>query len=209
MACESCGLRFLSSFEHVENDYYDRGGMHDNGAELKRWIRETEDDDDRHFAGLESLIAGKRVLDLGCGNGEYLLRARRAACALAGVDLDGAARHRLEALNIRFFRSLDETHGQYDIITLFHVLEHLTDPRALLVDLSRYLDPDGQVVIEVPNADDALFRLYECERFRRFVHWSCHLFEFNERTLIRILEQAGARVLNVLRVQRYPVTNHM
>ena len=61
---------------------------------------------------------------------------------------------------------LEKVHSKYEIIFLFHVLEHLTNPIDQLVELGKYLAPGGGIYIETPNANDALAVKYECEAFR-------------------------------------------
>lgn len=71
---------------------------------------------------------------------------------------------------------------RYDLITSFHVFEHLTDPAAVLVDLSNLLSAGGEIIIEVPSSDDALLTLYKNEASSNFTYWSQHLFLFNQNT---------------------------
>jgi hypothetical protein len=89
------------------------------------------------------------------------------------------------------------------------VLEHLPDPKATLTGLSGFLKKKGQIIIEVPSADDALLTLYKCEAFSHFTYWSCHLFLFNSRTLKKLADQARLRINYIKQVQRYPLSNHL
>jgi 2-polyprenyl-3-methyl-5-hydroxy-6-metoxy-1,4-benzoquinol methylase len=104
---------------------------------------------------------------------------------------------------------VQEATGVFDVITAFHVLEHVPDPRAMLRGLVSKLAPGGRVVIEVPNSDDALLTLYESEAFRHFTYWSQHLFLFNPETLRRTVAGSGLRVTAIHQVQRYPLANHL
>ena len=98
---------------------------------------------------------------------------------------------------------------KWDIITMFHVLEHLPDPRKTLKELAGKLKPGGKVIVEVPNSKDALLTLYKSGPFSEFTYWSCHLFLFNAATLSAVAEQAGYRVEFIKHIQRYPVSNHL
>ena len=74
-------------------------------------------------------------------------------------------------------------HGEKcDVITLFHVLEHLHDPRETLVSLKSHLQPQEKILIEVPNTDESLLKLYKNKGFVEF-YWSCHLYVFTVKTL--------------------------
>ena len=99
--------------------------------------------------------------------------------------------------------------GGYDLITAFHVVEHLPDPRAMLRELATRLKDRGRLVIEVPNSEDALLTLYENDAFQRFSYWCQHLYLFNGETLRQLANQAELRVVSVQQFQRYPLSNHL
>ena len=92
---------------------------------------------------------------------------------------------------------------------MFHVLEHIPDPKSILGELSEILAGDGQIIIEVPNADDALLTLYHNEPFSRFTYWSCHLFLNTAKTLEMLVCQCNLKVNYIKQVQRYPLSNHL
>lgn len=77
------------------------------------------------------------------------------------------------------------------------------------MEIKKYLNPDGVLIIEVPNADDALITLYECEAFKNFTYWSCHVFLYNAFTLDKITSKAGFSNKYVKQIQRYPLSNHL
>lgn len=209
LACAGCGLVFLSSFDHITSGFYEASGMHGGHRDLGEWLRETAEDDQRRFEFCRSFISEKRVLDFGCGNGGFLLRARSAARTVAGVDPEAVLVSHFREHGIPFAQKLSELDGVFDVITIFHVLEHMPDPRRTLVELAARLVEGGQIVIEVPNANDALLRLYDCEAFRRFTYWSCHLFLFTAQTLGMLVRQAGGSPMYIKHIQRYPLSNHL
>ena len=55
------------------------------------------------------------------------------------------------------------------------------------------LSDNGQIIVEVPNADDALLTLYECEPFSHFTYWSCHLFLYTAKTLQMLFDQITSK----------------
>ena len=119
-----------------------------------------------------------------------------------------------EALNsegIMCFHSLEHAQkdldGIVDVISLFHVLEHLEDPIFYLRRLGNLLTDDGVMVIEVPNADDALLSLYECSQFADFTYWESHLYLYNPVTFRMLMEKAGLRIRFLGQIQRYPLSN--
>jgi 2-polyprenyl-3-methyl-5-hydroxy-6-metoxy-1,4-benzoquinol methylase len=213
--CASCGLVFLSSSDHIRDRFYENSGMHgEDILNIQYWIRETEWDDERRFQYLKSALQNQRLLDFGCGTGGFLLKARALAATAHGVELETRLSRHYESRGLTVFQNLSEIsndiHGEgYDIITIFHVLEHVPDPKAILSELTEMLSNGGQIIVEVPNADDALLTLYQCEPFSNFTYWSCHLFLFTAKTLKMLFSQVNLKVIisNRFKDIRWPITS--
>jgi 2-polyprenyl-3-methyl-5-hydroxy-6-metoxy-1,4-benzoquinol methylase len=208
VCCQQCGLQFLSSFDHVDEGVYRASGMHRNAADIKQWMKSTLEDDQRRFGEYRQLISNKKVLDFGCGNGGFLKLAKENAASVQGLDLEEALYAHFHDLEIPFCSCLDRIDEKFDIITLFHVLEHLPDPAAVLMKLKHLLNPGGRMIIEVPNANDALLTLYRSEAFNKFAYWSFHLFIFDAQTLKQLFSKASVELLYLKHIQRYPLSNH-
>lgn len=209
LECASCGLVTLSSLEHMHAGFYEESGMH--GAvptPMETWLKDTDWDDQRRFDMLKPALVNKKLLDFGCGAGGFLNKAQHFADTVAGIELERRVREYWNA-QIAIHPDLESAGGGYDLITAFHVVEHLPDPRAMLRALAGMLAENGRMVIEVPSADDALLTLYDSGAFQRFTYWSQHLFLFNAETLRRLAEQAGMRVATIRQCQRYPLSNHL
>lgn len=209
LECRNCGLVTLSSLAHIGAGHYENSGMH--GAEppsMHTWLKDCRADDDRRFEMLESQLVNRRVLDFGSGAGGFVARSQTLAAEIAGVEPERRV-HEHWGSRMRLYSSLEEAGGNYDLITAFHVVEHLSDPRAVLKTLATHLRPGGRIVIEVPSSSDALLTLYGCAAFQRFTYWSQHLFLFNAETLRRVATQAGLGVVAVQQFQRYPLSNHL
>jgi 2-polyprenyl-3-methyl-5-hydroxy-6-metoxy-1,4-benzoquinol methylase len=207
--CNQCKLVSLSETGQIVYGFYENSGMH--GAEpapMGAWLKETEWDDKRRFEMLKALLPNKRVLDFGCGAGGFLLNARNLAAEVTGIELETRVLDHW-AGQINIVPNVEAAGVGYDLITAFHVIEHLPDPRAMLANLAVSLNPNGRMVIEVPSADDALLTIYDCNSFQRFTYWSQHLYLFNASTLEMLARQAGLRVVAVKHYQRYPLSNHM
>ncbi len=212
--CVSCGLVFLSSFEHIVDSFYENSGMHGKDTlDIQDWIRETEWDDERRFQYLKSALPNQRLLDFGCGTGGFLLKARDLAATAHGVELETRLNSHYKSRDLTVFKNLSDIPSDiregYDIITMFHVLEHIPDPKSILVKLSEILADGGQIIVEVPNADDALLILYKNKPFSNFTYWSCHLFLFTAKTLEMLFTQVNLKVNYIKQVQRYPLANHL
>jgi len=214
--CVSCGLVFLSSFDHIGDSFYENSGMHGKDTlDIQDWIRETEWDDKRRFQYLKLALPNQRLLDFGCGTGGFLLKARDLAATAHGVELETRLSRHYESRGLTVFQNLADItsaiqrRGGYDIITMFHVLEHIPDPKSILVELSEILADVGQIIVEVPNADDALLTLYKNKPFSDFTYWSCHLFLFTAKTLKMLFSQVNLKVNYIKQIQRYPLANHL
>ncbi|MGH7492084.1 MAG: class I SAM-dependent methyltransferase, partial [bacterium] len=114
---------------------------------------------------LSRFCATGSLLDAGCGTGEFLNEMRRAGWKVHGLERDAAAsawaREHLELpVDTGSLHDLDSIHSSFDAITLWHVLEHLYDPRTALEILNRRLEAKGFLVVAVPNAAALDARIY-------------------------------------------------
>ncbi|GAA4432587.1 class I SAM-dependent methyltransferase [Bremerella cremea] len=146
---------------------------------------------------------GSTVLDVGTGSGELLYVGRRAGLEMQGIEADqayaqfGRRSYGVKIINQSLQRArLPEAH--FDVVTIYHVLEHLADPTAALKKLATALKPGGHLVIEVPNVDslDA--------QFRQKWHPG-HLFHFNCATLSALANVCGFEVVTVYTCDRLSV----
>jgi SAM-dependent methyltransferase len=207
--CQGCGLVYLSSAEHLKSGHYESSGMHGSTPpSMEAWLRETSEDDARRFKMLQRSLVNKSLLDFGCGCGGFLELASSVATRADGVELEQRVPE-YWAERIKIHSDLDSIHEQFDIVTAFHVIEHLEDPREYLRKLAARLLPGGRLVIEVPSSEDALLTFYECDAFQRYTYWSQHLYLFNTQTLKQLVAQAGLRIVAVEQYQRYPLSNHL
>lgn len=207
--CEKCGLVALDSASHIDTEHYQNSGMHGEALpSMTQWLRDSSLDDQRRYDMLKPAIVNRKLLDFGCGAGGFLLKAQALASSVAGVELEERVHvHWGDTLTLH--RSLDLAGNGYDIITAFHVVEHVNDPRSVLSELGSRLASGGRLVVEVPSSEDALLTLYENEAFQRFTYWSQHLYLFNASTLRSLASQAGLKVEAIEQFQRYPLSNHL
>lgn len=213
--CAACGLVFFSSFDHIRDGFYENSGMHgEKVPDVQASLKDTEWDDKRRFQYLKSVLPNRSLLDFGCGAGGFLLKARELAETVHGVEAEKKLSSHYQSHGLTVFQNLpdipdDIRGGGYDIITMFHVLEHIPDPKSILGKLSEMLADGGQIIVEVPNADDALLTLYQSEAFSHFTYWSCHLFLYTAKTLKMLFDQMNFKVNYIKQIQRYPLSNHL
>ncbi|MBK1992469.1 class I SAM-dependent methyltransferase [Campylobacter sp. 2018MI35] len=157
---------------------------------------------------MKNKLIGKDILDFGSGHGQFLIQAKPFAKSVTGVEIEEQVKPIYEQNNITLLRSLSEAiGGGYDIITAFHVIEHLQDPINILKELSTKLKENGKIIIEVPNGNDALLTIYKNKAFSEFTYWSPHIFLYNPHTLRKLGEKVGLKVEFVKCIQRYPLSN--
>jgi 2-polyprenyl-3-methyl-5-hydroxy-6-metoxy-1,4-benzoquinol methylase len=209
LECRSCGLVFLSSFAHITEGFYEDSRMHGAAIDIEKLVKDSAADDDRRFHTFKPLITNRAVLDFGCGNGGFLARAGKVASLAVGLEPERRLKPYFQKEQLTVYANLDEVNQCFDVITLFHVLEHLPDPINVLKQLANKLNANGWIIIEVPNANDALLTLYESNAFAGFTYWSCHLYLFNENTLSLLAGKAGLKTSYIKQVQRYPLSNHL
>lgn len=161
----------------------------------------------RRLATLERLRGGPgRLLDIGAARGVFLDLARSRGWIVTGVELsDGAVRLARERFGLELRKStLEEAafpDASFDVAHMSHVLEHLQDPLASLLEVRRVVRPGGLVALEVPNEFGDLLGAVREAILRRpravYAVPSPHLFFFTPATLRRLVARAGLRALQV------------
>ncbi len=96
-----------------------------------------------------------------------------------------------------------------DVVTLFHVIEHLYDPSRELARIYELLNPGGLVVIETPNSCDALLTKYKNLNFKNFTYWSYHPMLHSHKSLNLLVTRNKFKILECGGVQRYDLSNHL
>lgn len=106
----------------------------------------------------------ERLLDVGCGNGAFLTRAREMGWQVTGCEPDAKAVAVCQAQGLDvlqgdiFNAALDNR--MFDVVTISHVLEHVTNPKALLERAYTLLRPGGTIWVAVPNPGSVGLRIY-------------------------------------------------
>lgn len=149
---------------------------------------------DREFRHLPAPTGStRRLLDVGCGNGEFLSNAMACGWQVLGLEPDpkaaAAAQQRGVPVHIGGLASLDSETEVFDVITMSHVVEHLHDPIQALHDCRRLLRPGGSLWLETPNIDSLGHRVFG--RSWRGVEAPRHLVLFSPQSLQRALDLAG------------------
>jgi len=183
-----------------QEDYYREGTG-------ERFIRPFEDaavlfKEQRVRAILRRAPGPGAILDVGCGGGELLRRFAGRGWTVLGTQLsrtaaDAARRlHDVEVL-AGDLPELVLPAASFDVVTFFHVLEHVERPDAQLAEARRLLRTGGLLVVEVPDFGDPFFRLLGTRHF--CVDPPNHLWFFTEETLRNLLSRCGFEVTGLSR----------
>jgi SAM-dependent methyltransferase len=198
--CEQCGV--VSALDYADPaevyvDGYMFGEAGDFGLDVRhpqfqRYLIRVAH---RRIAMIERATGLGRgtLLDIGSGTGEVLLAARERGWRGHGVEPERTAAEMARGRGLEVAVSRLEESGlpqrSFDVVSAFHVLEHMPDSRAFLSMLARWARPGGFVVVEVPNWASV-------QRRRRREQWEGlrpreHLVHFTPKTLRRTVEAAG------------------
>ena len=204
--CNRCGLQQLNPrmtedelARFYTSEYYALYGMDEKKATLPHWVRRKRD----IAHGILDAIEGHRslhhlkLLDVGCGHGFLLEEALRRKAKVFGIEPSVKQAEELRdrgfevaACELEDFLS-DGAQG-FDVITLSHVLEHVSDPQAFLGHVRQLLNPDGLLCVEVPNVTwQGLYGRHPLSTH------SAHLHYYSEETLCAMLAICGLNPVSV------------
>ncbi len=137
-----------------------------------------------------------RLLDVGCGDGDFLVSAARRGWRVAGTELRRPV-PAAQALGIEVRGSVAEAHalGPFDAITLWHSFEHFPDPVSELDRIVAALAEGGTLVVIVPDFGGMQARAFGAAWFNLDV--PRHVVHFTQDALLRLLESRGLEVERV------------
>jgi len=191
--CRSCGLVWSDPRPHDARQFYE--------ADYRVEYKGTYEPRPKHIlrAGrvalsrlgkIEALLDGrKRILDVGSGGGEVAYLLSRLGHDVRGIEPNrGYAEYSIReyglAINVGFLQDVALPAESFDIITMWHALEHTESPSSILDCLRRALRSDGTVVVEVPSVEAT------CQSPKSMFH-EAHLYNFNVASLRGVAEKVG------------------
>ncbi len=216
VTCTRCGLRYQSprlSVEHIKAYYDDEYIAHRKKSDwgvLTGFFNWAMDRHDRQKDAIVrrylALNAHSRVLDVGCAVGTFLQKMRaRYGTHVAGVDFKDLRAHpSLAGVDFRCGLFYEQDFGQerFDLITMWHFLEHDYDPMRTLATARELLAANGRLVIEVPRLDSLTFRMYR----HRWPGLQApqHTVLYDKRALLAAVDKAGLEVEAFLPYGAFP-----
>jgi 2-polyprenyl-3-methyl-5-hydroxy-6-metoxy-1,4-benzoquinol methylase len=214
--CKSCELVYQNPRipltgikEYYDSEYIAHRKKSDWGilTPLYTWAMGKHDRDKaklvKKFAPLNEKT---RLLDVGCAVGTFLIHANdKYKCKISGVDFK-------DDLDFPGFEKVDFHEGlfydqkmekkSFDVITMWHFLEHCYDPNKSLQKASEVLTKEGKLVIEVPRLDSLTFKLFG--KKWPGVQAPQHTTMFDKKAFLKIIEQNGFKVEKYMPYGAFP-----
>lgn len=219
--CRQCKFRYVNPRidrqtleENYVETYYPQEKVDRIHTDSMEWLQMTE-----RLNELELQQGSKgRLLDVGCGIGTFLHLAREQGWETQGIDpsKSGCAfaqnMHNLDVYCGDIFDA-EYPSAHFDVITLFHVLEHISELNPFLSELRRILRPKiggqnaGTLVLEVPNGEGLQSRLKKADW--HYVHPKDHLYYFSVHSLVKLLHKHGFEDIKVGKPMRVSPSTSM
>ena len=171
--CETCGYRFTSPRpkEKFIGKYYQSKNYISHNATKKGLInkiyhivRKYQFYKKNQLIEKYSKTDGKKILDVGCGTGDFLSYMRHKKWEIDGIEKDeGAKKIAIEKNNIKISSNLLSLKGKnmFDVVTMWHVLEHVYDIQAYIENIYKILKEGGVIIIAVPNCNS-----YDAQKYK-------------------------------------------
>lgn len=139
-------------------------------------------------------VSDKRLLDIGAGTADFLLAAQKAGWKTWGIEPNALAQQNAVEKGVSLLASLNDVAGQkFNVITLWHVLEHLPDLETDIEQICNLLEDDGTLIIAVPN-----FNSLDANYYKE--HWAAfdvprHLWHFSKTAIEKIFSKNQMRLI--------------
>jgi 2-polyprenyl-3-methyl-5-hydroxy-6-metoxy-1,4-benzoquinol methylase len=190
--CKECGLVFTDNkaISDIKQFYIKEYRGKGSKPALKHILRHGNNALKRYAILKKHLKPGQKVFDIGSGSGEFVYLLQYLGFKAKGIEPHQRFANYCKTslgvdIEINFLEEFAATcHETFDVVTIFHVLEHKENPFETLSIMHGLLNPDGLCVVEVPNISSYALTP------KNLFHLD-HLFNFNNVTLTRLGEKAG------------------
>jgi 2-polyprenyl-3-methyl-5-hydroxy-6-metoxy-1,4-benzoquinol methylase len=159
---------------------------------------------------IEKHISKGKILDIGSGTGEFLNHCRKKGWDVYGIEPNSNAREKVfTSHGLKLFKNVEVLEAEkesMDVITMWHVLEHLEEPAKQFRINYRLLRPGGVLVVALPNYES--WDAYYYGKFWAAYDVPRHLFHFSQKSLSQLAERSGFRIEEIrpLRLDAYYVS---
>lgn len=187
-----------------------RSGEAVGWAEPERHIKSNQSQFERRWKYLQNILPEQgKILEFGCSSGFMLYPLQSKGYECFGVEPSGVFSKYVNSRGIQVFENTASLGSDFDVVMHYFVLEHIKDPAVFLKENLRLLKPGGTLVVEIPNAADPLYTVYDIPAFERF-YWSiAHHWYFTKKSFEYLLNNLGGISFKTILDQRYDLSNHM
>lgn len=136
------------------------------------------------------------LLDIGAGTGDFLAYAKSKNWEVIGIEPSQKAKDLALKKGVLFVKSTEElSDNSFDVITMFHVLEHVEDLDKQLSELKRISKPNGIIIIAVPN-----FKSYDANYYKEF--WAAydvprHIWHFSKIAIQKLFSEKEIELIKI------------
>lgn len=204
--CDSCALVFTNPRPALDRigDYYKSEEYVSHSSTKKgfvnkvyNWVRSYTLK--KKIDLLNELTNGKQLLDIGAGTGHFLSKAKESGFDVLGLEPDEDARkvafseNGIELKDLSLLHNLDQS---FDVISMWHVLEHVYNLQEDLTKIVSLVKQDGVLIIAVPN-----YTSFDARYYREY--WAAydvprHLYHFSPKSIIPLVESKGMKFEKML-----------
>ena len=137
-----------------------------------------------------------RILDIGAGTGDFLLECKNQNWEILGIEPNDKAKGIAVGKGIKFGDTIEKLESNsFDVITMWHVLEHVPDVEHQVAELKRLLKPSGTIIIAVPN-----FKSYDANHYKEF--WAAydvprHLWHFSKTAIEKLFDKQNMNLEDI------------
>lgn len=205
--CRECGFRFTNPRPKAEElgKYYESAeyiSHSDTRKGIFAWVYQLVR---KYTLNRKLSMIGKfqrkgEILDIGCATGQFLNHMTQHGWSATGIEPDDKTRARaISEFGLKVFTEVQLNSfekSSFDVITMWHVLEHVSDLNGRLEQLATLLKPKGYLIIAVPNCN-----AYDAKIYGQF--WAGydlprHLYHFTKEDIKLLLERHGFTIVNIL-----------
>lgn len=207
VSCNSCGFKFTNPIPTLETigEYYKSENYisHSNTKKglvnkVYQIVRRRAIDQKEKL--ITSVSSGKSLLDIGCGTGDFLAYCKSKKWNVIGLEPDDDARklaNQNNNIDVKPLESLYEfNESSFDVITMWHVLEHVYNLNKDIDQIKKLLKPNGKLVVAVPNCSS-----FDAEYYKE--HWAAydlpiHLYHFTPKDIDTLFSKHQMKLEKVL-----------
>lgn len=139
------------------------------------------------------------LIDIGCGEGEYLKMMQQLGWKVLGIEPNAAAATSAEKKGLSIFKGTFQeaklSDSSADMISMNHVLEHLPDPMGAVKDIFRVLKPQGSLVVHTPNASSLGHKIFKNNWYG--LDAPRHMFIFSPKSINLLFREAPFRKIQI------------